>query len=205
MIEQNIKIKWTCNSRVDYVDAEMLQLMGRAGCWYIAWGLESGSKQVLDHAHKGIDPQKAQRALKWAKEAGINNWGYFIVGLPGETEESIHQTIVYAKSIPLDIALFHVAAPYPGTPFFFEVVRNGWFRPGTRWEQVDMDEGTVLDYPGLSAERILYWQKRAFREWAFRPGPILTYIRLLLSDPSTFKSALDVGWQTLKWQRSDEI
>jgi radical SAM superfamily enzyme YgiQ (UPF0313 family) len=205
MIEQNIKIKWTCNSRVDYVDAEMLQLMGRAGCWYIAWGLESGSKQVLDHAHKGIDPQKAQRALKWAKEAGINNWGYFIVGLPGETEESIHQTIVYAKSIPLDIALFHVAAPYPGTPFFFEVVRNGWFRPGTRWEQVDMDEGTVLDYPGLSAERILYWQKRAFREWAFRPGPILTYIRLLLSDPSTFKSALDVGWQTLKWQRADEI
>jgi hypothetical protein len=63
-----------------------------------------------------------------------------------------------------------VAAPYPGTPFFFEVVQNGWFRPGTRWEQVDMDKGTVLDYPDLPAERLLYWQKRAFREWAFRPG-----------------------------------
>ena len=72
--------------------------------------------------------------------------------------------------MPLDIALFHVAAPYPGTPFFFEVVENGWFRSGTRWEQVDMDQGTVLDYPGLSAERLLYWQKRAFREWAMRPG-----------------------------------
>jgi len=99
--------------------------------------------------------------------------------------------------IPTDIALFHVAAPYPGTPFFFEVVREGWFRPGTRWEQVDMDKGTVLDYPGLPAECLLYWQKRAFREWAFRPGPILTYLKMLLSDKSTFKTALSVGLQHL--------
>ena len=147
MIEQKIKINWTCNSRVDYVDEEMLQLMGKAGCWYIAWGIESGNEQVLQHARKGIDPEKARRALRWSKQAGIKNWGYFIIGLPTETEETIQQTIAYAKSLPLDIALFHVAAPYPGTPFFFEVVRNGWFRPGTRWEQVDMDKGTVLDYP----------------------------------------------------------
>ncbi len=204
MIEQNIQIKWTCNSRVDYVDEEMLQLMGKAGCWYIAWGLESGNEQVLHHARKGIDPAKARRALSWAKQAGINNWGYFIIGLPFETEETIKQTIVYAKSLPLDICLFHVAAPYPGTPFFFEVVKNGWFRPGTRWEQVDMDQGTVLDYPNLPAERLLYWQKRAFREWAFRPGPMFTYLKMLLSDPSTFKSALDVGLQTLKWQGSKD-
>jgi anaerobic magnesium-protoporphyrin IX monomethyl ester cyclase len=202
MIEQNIKMKWTCNSRVDYVDEEMLQLMGKAGCWYIAWGLESGNEQVLRHARKGIDPEKTHRALKWAKKAGIHNWGYFIIGLPTETEESIKQTIAFAKSLPLDIALFHVAAPYPGTPFFFEVVKNGWFRPGTRWEQVDMDQGTVLDYPNLPAERLLYWQKRAFREWAFRPGPMFTYLKMLFSDPSTFKSALDVGLQTLHWQAS---
>jgi anaerobic magnesium-protoporphyrin IX monomethyl ester cyclase len=202
MIDQAIHMKWTCNSRVDYVDEEMLAIMGKAGCWYIAWGLESGNEQVLHHARKGIDPGKAQRALSWAKKAGINNWGYFIIGLPGETEETIRQTIAYAKALPLDIALFHVAAPYPGTPFFFEVVKNNWFRPGTRWEQVDMDQGTVLDYPDLPAERLLYWQKRAFREWAFRPGPIWTYIKMLLSDPSTFKSALDVGLQTLHWQAS---
>ncbi len=66
-----------------------------------------------------------------------------------------------------------------------------------------MDQGTVLDYPDLPAERLLYWQKRAFREWAFRPGPMITYLKLLLSDPSTFKTALDVGLQTLKWQRSN--
>jgi radical SAM superfamily enzyme YgiQ (UPF0313 family) len=203
MIAEKINIKWTCNSRVDYVDEEMLQLMGKAGNWLISWGIESGNEQILKHARKGAYPDKAERALKWARQAGIKNWGYFIIGLPGETEETIRQTIDFSKKLPLDIALFHVAAPYPGTPFFFEVVENGWFRPGTRWEQVDMDKGTVLDYPNLSAERLLYWQKRAFREWAFRPGPMFTYLKMLFSDFSTVKSALSVGLQHLSWASSD--
>ena len=204
MIAEKIGIKWTCNSRVDFVDEEMLALMGKAGCRLISWGIESGNEQILKHARKGAYPDKAERALRWAKQAGIMNWGYFIIGLPGETEETIRQTIDFAKKLPLDIALFHVAAPYPGTPFFFEVVENNWFRPGTRWEQVDMDKGTVLDYPDLPAERLLYWQKRAFREWALRPGPAFTYLKMLLYDWSTMKTALNVGLQHLWWASSDE-
>lgn len=200
MIDQNINIRWTCNSRVDYVDEEMLSLMGKAGCWFISWGIESASEAILKHARKGAKPDQARQSLLWAKKAGINNWGYFIIGLPGETEDTIRETIAFAKKLPLDIALFHIAAPYPGTPFFFEVINNNWFRSGTRWEQVDMDKETVLDYPGLPAERLMYWQRRAFREWAMRPGPMFTYLKMLLSDRSTFKTALDVGLQTLRWQ-----
>jgi radical SAM superfamily enzyme YgiQ (UPF0313 family) len=199
MIDENIQIKWTCNSRVDFVDEEMLQMMHKAGCWFISWGIESGNELVLKRAKKGTTQEMIRTAIQWSKNAGINNWGYFIIGLPGETEESIRETIAFAKSLPLDIALFHIAAPYPGTPFFFEVVENNWFRPGTRWEQVDMDKGTVLDYPGLPAERLMYWQRRAFREWAFRPGPMMTYLKMLFSEWSTFKAALDVGWQHLNW------
>ena len=201
IIDSGLKITFTCNSRVDFIDREMLQLMAKAGCYYIAWGLESGSREILSHARKGVDPGRAARSLAWAREAGIRNWGYFIIGLPGETEDTIRETIAFSKSLPLDIALFHIAAPYPGTPFFSEVVKNGWFRPGVRWEQVDMDESTVLDYPGLSAERLEYWQKRAFREWALRPGPMITYLKMLLSDRRTFRSALDVGLQHLGWAR----
>ena len=203
MIEENINISWTCNSRVDYVDEEMLDQMGRAGCRLISWGIESGNEQILRHARKGAYPDKAEEALRWAKQAGIMNWGYFIIGLPGETETTIRETIDFSKKLPLDIALFHVAAPYPGTPFFFEVVKEGWFRPGTRWEQVDMDKGTVLDYPGLPAERLLYWQKRAFREWAFRPAPMWTYLKMLFSDWATMKNALSVGIQHISWATTD--
>ncbi len=68
MISEEINIKWTCNSRVDYVDEEMLQLMGKAGNWLISWGIESGNEQILKHARKGANPDKAERALRWAKK-----------------------------------------------------------------------------------------------------------------------------------------
>ncbi|MER3399647.1 MAG: radical SAM protein [Thermoflexus sp.] len=198
LIREGIRIRWTCNSRVDYVDREMLHKMARAGCWLISWGIESANEQILKGVRKGYRLEQAPQALRWAKEAGIKNWGYFIIGLPGETEETIRQTIDFAKSLSLDLALFHIAAPYPGTPFFFQVVENNWFRPGTAWEEVDMDRSTVLDYPGLSAERLEYWQKRAFREWALRPGPILTFLKGAM-DPAVLGSALEVATRHVRW------
>jgi len=203
ILQEGLKIKWTCNSRVDYVDEEMINLMAKSGCWVISWGIESGNELILKRAHKGYKMEQAHRALTWARKAGIKNWGYFIIGLPGETVETIQDTIRFSKALPLDIALFHIAAPYPGTPFFFEVVENGWFRPGTRWEEVDMDRSTVLDYPGgLSAEELGYWQRRAFREWAMRPGPILTFLKGL-NTWAGIKSALEVGLAHLGWQRGE--
>jgi anaerobic magnesium-protoporphyrin IX monomethyl ester cyclase len=200
MVREGLDFRWTCNSRVDFVDAEMLAAMARAGCWLISWGIESASEAIRKGVRKGTRDEQIERALRWSREAGIMNWGYFIIGLPGETEETIRQTIDVAKRLPLDLALFHIAAPYPGTPFFFEVVEKGWFRPGTAWEEVDMDESTVLDYPGLPAERIEYWARRAFREWALRPGPMWTFVKSMNSWQA-FRSAVNVGWQALGWMR----
>ncbi len=202
ILAAGLQVRWTCNSRVDYVDEEMLQWMGRAGCHLISWGIESANEEILKRARKGYRKEQAMQALTWARRAGIKNWGYFIIGLPGESEETIQETIVYSKQLPLDIALFHIAAPYPGTPFFFEVVEKGWFRPGVKWEEVDMDQSTVLDYheQGLTAERLEYWQKRATREWSFRPGPMLTFLKSL-NTWEGLKSGLNVGWQMLRFVR----
>ncbi len=196
--KEGLKIHWTCNSRVDYVDQELLQLMARAGCWFISWGIESANEAILRRAHKGYRTEQVALALRWAKEAGIKNWGYFMIGLPGETEETIQQTIDLAKRLPLDLALFHIAAPHPGTPFYLEVMQNGWFRPGMPWEDVDMDRSTVLDYPQMSAEQLEAQARRAFRAWALRPGPIWTYLRSINS-LSVVKSAMDIGIQQLAW------
>lgn len=199
ILERGWQVRWTCNSRVDFVDQEMLQGMARSGCGWISWGIESGNEEVLRRAHKGYDLEQPMRALTWARRAGIKNWGYFIIGLPGETESAIRQTIDLALKLPLDLALFHIAAPHPGTPFFFEVVENGWFRPGTRWEEVDMDRSTVLEYPGLSSEQLERWAKVAFRKWAFRPGPIWTFAKMLLGDPRLWPMALRVGLEAVGW------
>jgi len=199
ILERGLRLRWTCNSRVDFVDPEMLRLMKQAGCWMISWGIESGSEEVLRRTRKGIVLEQVERALRWSREAGIRNWGYFIIGLPGETEETIQETIRFSKQLPLDLVLFHIAAPYPGSPLFFEVAEQGWFRPGTRWEQVDMDRSTVLDYPNLRAEELERWAQRAFRSWALRPGPALTYLRMLLSSPSLWRPALEIGLESLGW------
>jgi len=199
LLDRGLKIRWTCNSRVDFSDPEMLSLMQRSGCWMISWGIESGDPEMLRRMHKGTTLEGIAQALRWSHEAGIKNWGYFVIGLPGESEESIRRTIDLAKSLPLDLALFHIAAPHPGTPLFAEVVEHGWFRPGTRWEEVDMDRSTVLDYPQLSAEQLEGWARRAMREWSFRPGPIRTYLGMLLTEPSLWRAALTIGWETVGW------
>jgi radical SAM superfamily enzyme YgiQ (UPF0313 family) len=202
ILDRGLKVRWMCNSRVDFVDEELLQLMKRSGCWMISWGIESGDEAMLKRMRKGTNLPVIEQALRWSRAAGILNWGYFIIGLPGETEASIRKTIDFAKRLPLDLVLFHVAAPHPGTPFFFEVVENGWFRPGTRWEEVDMDRSTVLDYPNLPAEALEKWAQRAFREWAFRPRPLWTYLKVLLGSPSLWRSAVEIGLESLGWANS---
>jgi len=201
IVARGLNVRWTCNSRVDMVDEDLLRRMRRAGCWMISWGIESGDEGMLRRMHKGTTVAQVERAIERARGAGIKNWGYFVIGLPGETEESIRKTIDLAKRLPLDLALFHIAAPHPGTPFFCEVIENGWFRPNTRWEDVDMDRSTVLDYTNLRVEDLERWARRAFREWALRPRPLATYVQMLFTSPSLLRSAVDIGLESLGWAR----
>lgn len=197
IVEDGTKFKLTSNSRVDFVDEELIEWMAKAGFWMISWGLESGSQTVLKRMRKGIHFEKTRKALATSKKFGIKNWGYFIIGMPGETVESIDETIAFAKSLPLTLALFHIAVPYPGTPFYYEAVENGWIS-AHRWEDFDMDVSTVLNYPDLTADELEYHAKRAFREWALRPGPALTYLKSMNS-LATLRPALSLGFEHLKW------
>jgi radical SAM superfamily enzyme YgiQ (UPF0313 family) len=198
IIDSGLKIGFTCNSRVDYVDREMLQMMAKAGCDVISWGIESANEEILKKARKGTTADRARQSVTWSHEFGMRNLGYFIIGLPGETKESIQETIDFSKTLPLDLAIFHIAAPYPGTPFFFMVMENNWFRPGTKWEQVDMDRSTVLQYSNLSAEDLEREARRAMREWMFRPGPVITYLKSM-RNIGALRSAINVGMQQVRW------
>ena len=123
--------------------------MGKAGCWLISWGIESGNEEILKHAAQGRQIRSRRQAslTLGARRPASRTGATSSSACPARRSRRSSETIDFSKALPLDIALFHIAAPYPGTPFFFEVVENGWFRPGTHWEEVDMDESTVLDYP----------------------------------------------------------
>jgi len=174
IMKNGISIRWSCNSRVDSVDEAELQVMKQAGCFMIGWAIESGSEAVLHRACKRITVARIQETVAASHAAGIKNWGHFLIGLPGETAATIQQTIALSKRLPLDRALFRIATPHPGTPFYEEALRNGWLTI-ERWE--DYGTRTVLSYPHLSSRQLEYWTRRARRAWSLRPGPLMTFLK----------------------------
>lgn len=115
------KFSWICNARVDTVDREMLQAMKQAGCHLIKFGTESGNQEVLDAVKKGITLEQTRIAFRDCNAVGIATHAHFMVGMPGETYDSMEDTIKLALEIEPTTATFGICTPYPGTPLFRDV------------------------------------------------------------------------------------
>lgn len=124
IIERDLRFTWICNARVDTVDREMLELMKQAGCHLIKFGAESGNQDVLDAIKKGITLEQTRDAFRWCNEVGINTHAHLMVGMPGDTINSMNDTLNLALEIEPTTVTFGVCTPYPGTPLFRDVVRK---------------------------------------------------------------------------------
>lgn len=158
------KVRWICNSRVDTVDLEMLKAMKAAGCWMVCFGIESGDDRVLAMNKKEATVADAIQAVKWAKEAGLKVWGYFMLGLYGDTPASMANTLALSQSLPCDLANFALAAPYPGTEWGQIASRNRWLMDN-RWEAYDQNVSAIVDQPECSHQEVLAAQRKAYRQW----------------------------------------
>lgn len=118
ILSRNLNITWQCESRVDLVRKEVLQNMKKSGCYAIWFGVESGNEGILRRARKGITLSKIRKAFKITRNVGLNIHAFFMLGLPGETKETIQQTIDFAIELDPDIASFNIATPLPGTEFY---------------------------------------------------------------------------------------
>lgn len=127
-IDQRLDFRWRCLARVDRVTPDLLKKMYRAGCRQIHYGIESGNDEVLRKTAKHINLQQVRDAVRWTEEAGIRSKGYFILGLPGDTEDTMEETIEFAASLELTEAMFSIATPFPGTRLWTELVERN---PGT--------------------------------------------------------------------------
>lgn len=155
-IKENLKIDWICNSRVDTVDYETLKIMKKAGLWLISFGIESADQKVLDNAKKQIKLSDLS-IIQEANSLGLLTFGHFILGLPGETRETIIKTINLAKSLPLDFAAFYIATPFPGTELYEQQRDNILSKYWSRFEY-----STPVLNSGLNMEE---WQAKAYREF----------------------------------------
>ena len=181
LLKANWGISWCCSGRVNSVnDIELLKLMKRSGCWQVSYGIESGSQEILDFAKKGITIAQIINAVRLTNKAGILSKGYFIFGLPRETEQSMRNTVNFAKSIPLNDMSAFILTPFPGSEMFDIAEQHGTV-------EKDFEKMNLLDVVyvpnGLSKEKLLDFQRRFMWEFYMRPRIIGNYIIRVSKNP----------------------
>ncbi len=167
ILKRKIKIPWLCLGRVDCINEELLKKMKAAGCTMIRYGAESSSQKLLDRVNKKITVEQIVKAIEMTKKNGIETYADYLLGLPGETKETLEETIKFAIRIDTDYVQFPVVIPYPGTELYREAVENGWLK-----KSLDPTDNSVLDYPNLRAQEIAKASKKAYRRFYLRPNYI---------------------------------
>lgn len=193
LIAAGSPVRWACNTHAKALDGkeELIEKMKAAGCWMIAIGIESGNNQILENIKKQTTTDLVRRIVERIDRAGIEIWGYFVIGFPGETKDTIEETIDFATSLPLTIAKFDIGAPYPGTEFHKYVTENNYMKVD-RYEDFDQNASAVVDYPDLTAEEIKAGVRRATRRFYLRPRIIFHFLREAIKPRSALAIALIV-------------
>jgi len=196
IFRRNLKIRWVCNSRVDNVDLELLQKMKQAGCWLVSFGIESGDQGILDRSKKHITIEQVRQAVKYARQAGLQIAGHFVLGLPGETETTLKKTGEFSRELDLDYAQFYYASPWPGSRFYEEAVKEGWLNTQD-WNLFEQSV-CILDYPELSAKKIMEMRDKMTRAFYYRPSIVWKTLKKIKS-PAELKNFLGMVRNYLSW------
>jgi radical SAM superfamily enzyme YgiQ (UPF0313 family) len=179
IVRRGLKIRWVCNSRVDTVSPRLLRAIKNAGCWMIGFGIESGNQQVLDSVRKGTNIAEAVMAVRMAQDVGLEVTGHCVLGFPGETEETMQETIDFAKYLKLDYTQFYCAVPFPGSRLYEECLENGWLDE-TDWSYYEQNV-SIITTPHLSADRVVAARERAYREYYRQPRVVMNAVKNLRS------------------------
>ena len=172
---RKLDVEWDCETRVDAVDKELLEKMRDAGCITIWFGVESGSEKILDKMHKKINREQVREAFKMAQKVGMMTIASAVIGFPGETEETAWETINFINSLNPDDIGCYIATPYPGTPMYEEVIKNGWLRV-TDFNKYDTATPT-FETPYLSMDRLREIKYKAHQKFYLRPRYVLKMMR----------------------------
>ena len=185
---------WSCNAKAN-VPYDTLKIMKDNGLRLLLVGYESGDDAILHNIRKGLRTDIARRFTADCRQLGIVIHGTFILGLPGETQETIAKTIEFAKEINPHTIQVSLAAPYPGTSLYEEAVSHGWLEENNSQHLVN-EQGVqlaVISYPHLSKEQIFHSMEVFYREFYFRPGKIWEIVREMLLSPQMMRRRLREG------------
>lgn len=192
-------ISWTINARAN-CDYETLRIMREAGLRHVVVGFESGNEQILKNIKKGVTKPQAIEFTRNCKKLGISIHGAFIMGLPGETRETIRETIEYAKFLDLNSIQVSLASPYPGTEFYDLCKQEGWITSDTFLDETG-HQACVINYPHLSNKEIFDAVELFYDKFYFRPKYILRSIGRMIVNGEERRKLLKEGKQYLEYMR----
>ena len=191
IIHKGLNISWSTTSRVDTLNEVLLDKMKKAGCILLGLGIESYNQDVLDRARKGITTDQIDRAIKLTKEAGISTMGHFMFGLPGDTKDSVMNSIRFACR-NVTYAQFYSAIPYPKTELARIAAESNWIAE-TDFTKFELTN-SVMGNESLTAKEIQKLRNFAYRKFYFRPKMLFQTIREV-SSLSSFLSVLNfINW-----------
>jgi hopanoid biosynthesis associated radical SAM protein HpnJ len=179
-------LTWSCTSRVT-TDFETLKAMKEAGCRLLIVGYESGDQQILKNIKKGATIERARQFTKDCHKLGLVIHGDFIMGLPGETHETINNTIAFAKELDVETIQVSVAHAYPGTELYDYAVKNGFMVGDNKMVDEGGHQLAHIQYPGLPADDIMSAVHRFYDEYYFRPKAVFRILRKAAFDSNDRK------------------
>lgn len=194
-----IGLPWSCNAKAN-VPYETLKIMRENGCRLLLVGFESGNQTILNNIKKGLRVDRARDFVAHCKDLGIRIHGTFIVGLPGETPETIEETIRYACDLEPESLQVSLAAPYPGTELYAQALENGWFDGDPVVDQQGI-QIPALRYDNLTTVQMNEAVERMYKTFYRRPRVLWGQIKPMLSDPAMFRRRLREGREFLSFFR----
>jgi hopanoid biosynthesis associated radical SAM protein HpnJ len=190
-------VTWSCNAKAD-VPYETLRTLKDHGLRLLLVGYESGSQAILNNVKKGIRLDRAREFTRHARSLGIKIHGAFIMGLPGETRETIEETIRFALDVEPDTLQVSLAAPYPGTALFREAQERGWLETDALVDAGGV-QTSVLGYPHLARTEIFASVEQFYRRFYFRPRKIFAIGAEMVRDRAVLRRRLGEGVEFLRF------
>ena len=196
-------VTWSCNAKAN-VPRKTLEVLKANGLRLLLVGYESGNQKILHNIKKGLLVEVARKFTKDCHELGIVIHGTFILGLPGETRETIQETLAFAKEINPHTIQVSLAAPYPGTFLYKQAKENGWFADDVDLLTEDGTQIAPLNYPHLGHTEIFNAVEDFYKKFYFRPSKIASIVGEMIRSPEMMKRRLREGVEFFQFLRHRE-
>jgi radical SAM superfamily enzyme YgiQ (UPF0313 family) len=187
--DARLDIRWGCNSRVDTMDDERAIAMRAAGCWVVAFGIETGNQHMLDQMKKNATLDQAREAVACVKRNGLRVHTFFVIGLPWETEATLEDTWNFIQELDPDFFDFNIATPLPGTEFHAIALRENLFEAHYDPARAGYASGAVRTFSGLDSSYLQKWRRERLLRMYLRPRYITRMLTRAGSPSNTLNYA----------------